>query len=225
MKTNKNGTVVKVNPKWRLDEETIALVKEARVALGLQGACDVVALWAKQWKLGNGNVEQPISLDDSAISLLDVPMEEPVKPVKAVWVNPPVVPVQNVTVPKKTDSLNKAVIDVWVNPPVVAVDVPRAERVETPYQIERRRKLEELRAKLEGTGLEEFRAAESMEKKMAGEPLVLPFDVLVNGERHRVIEFKGRRVLEWVGPSSTVMKKNLSPQEVVIYWGQRVAKP
>ena len=214
MKTNKNA-VVKVNPKWRLDEETIALVKEARVELGLQGACDVVALWAKQWKeyntlIGSAKaVEEPIMLkqqqESPVVSVTKQPEREAVEDVAMSLLGVPMAAPQIKT---------------------LSEDKPLAQRVETPYQVERRRKLEELRAKLDGQELTANLGAQGgLEQKMAGEPVVVPFDVLVNGERHRVIEYKGRRVLEWVGPSSTVMKKNLSPQEVVIYWGQRVVKP
>lgn len=99
-----------------------------------------------------------------------------------------------------------------------AAEKPVAVRVETPYQIQRREKLEALRAKLaNGDG------AEVQQAEVVGpDAPVTPFEVMVGGEKHRVIDFKGRRVLEWIGPTSTVMKKNLTPQETVIYWHQRI---
>jgi hypothetical protein len=105
---------------------------------------------------------------------------------------------------------------------VIPADKPLAVRVETPYQIERRERLEKLRAQLaEGSagGAEGQNAAA---QTVSAEPIVVPFDVVVNGEKHRVIEYHGRRILEWIGPTSTVMKKNLTPQEVVIYWRERI---
>lgn len=99
---------------------------------------------------------------------------------------------------------------------------PVAVRVETPYQIERRQNLERLRAQLAEGSAGGAQANDAGAQPVGAEPIVVPFDVMVNGEKHRVIEFHGRRILEWIGPTSTVMKKNLTPQEVVIYWRDRV---
>ena len=99
---------------------------------------------------------------------------------------------------------------------------PLAVRVETPYQIARREHLERLREQLEGGTEAVSGALGEVAEAKGSDAVVLPFDVVVNGENHRVREFHGRRVLEWVGPKVNVMKKNLTPQETVIYWRQRV---
>lgn len=97
-------------------------------------------------------------------------------------------------------------------------DRPTAARVETPYQIERREKLERLRGELERGSTVKVAAEMAVET----EAMTFPFKVLVNGQPHEVIEFKGRRVLECVWPTSRVMMKNLTPQETVIFWKERV---
>lgn len=100
----------------------------------------------------------------------------------------------------------------------VAVDRPTAVRVETPYQIERRQNLEKLRAQLANGET----AVVAKEMGVAAEAMTFPFAVMVNGQRHEVIEYKGRRVLECIWPTSRVMMKNLTPQETVIYWQERL---
>ncbi len=103
----------------------------------------------------------------------------------------------------------------------LAQDKPMASRVETPYQIEKKRKLEELRAKLENPALAVSGALEASVEVGGGETITFPFAVLVRGEKHQVREFHGRKVLERVGSKVNVMLKNLTPQETVIYWNQR----
>lgn len=165
------------NPGWRLDQETLDIVAEARGELALANH-EVIARWAMQWKENQSRQKNPV--ETVAMSLLGVPAEKPM-----------------------------------------------AARVETPYQIERREKLEKLRARMESgemaTEGDSGAFGEGYDPK-GSEPMTLPFEVMVNGEKHRVIEFKGRKVLEWVGPSSTVMKANLTQQQVLAYWRDR-AKP
>lgn len=114
--------------------------------------------------------------------------------------------------------LEPAISAVFVPAGAVASDRPTAARVETPYQIERREKLERLRGELERGSTVKVAA----EMGVTAEAMTFPFKVLVNGQPHEVIEFRGRRVLECIWPTSRVMMKNLTPQETVIFWKDRV---
>jgi len=119
-----------------------------------------------------------------------------------------------------TTSIGQPVVDVPILGPGQTVTInnserPVAGRVETPYQRERRERLEALRAKMEGGN-------NPVPQLSGADAPVMPFEVEIQGEKHEVVSFKGRAVLVWIGPSSKVMKKNLTPQELVIYWQQRV---
>jgi hypothetical protein len=115
-------------------------------------------------------------------------------------------------------AINGVAVDAAVTSAVAGEERPTAQRVETPYQIERREKLERLRAELERGSTVKV----ASEIGVAAEAMTFPFKVLVNGQPHEVVEYKGRRVLECVWPGSRVMMKNLTPQETVIFWKERV---
>lgn len=197
------------NPGWRLDQETLDIVGEARVALQLANH-EVIALWAKQWKDGPKKSLEQMNNESAEMAYARMIVPDPL-------------PESNPVQYQATEETEPAVgVLIVPNKPVVE-ERPMAVRVETPYQIERNRKLTELRAKLERGTEAVSGALDEAGGVVASETLVVPFEVLVNGERHRVIEMKGRRVLAWVGSGGNlVLKKNLTPQEAVIYWRERV---
>lgn len=192
---------MKKNPGWKLDLDVIELVQEARVALGLQGNGDVIARWAREWKSVHDAVQPTIGGER---------IEE--KPVSYQATEESVVP----KLPRRAEF---PIIDAKGD---LVEEKPMAARVETPYQIARRIKLEELRAQLAGGDAGVPDPVSELSKSGAADPLTLPFDVLVNGERHQVVEFKGRRVLQMVVDGAPpILMKNLTPQETVIYWNDR----
>lgn len=189
---------------WKIDPAIIAIVAEAREAMKAVDTNDVLKAWAYAWKNG---VVTPV------VGAL-VPDEKQAEYGVGV-----------VAAPERKETAGVEVVE----------EKPLAVRVETPYQIERRIRLEALRAKLEdgAVGAEQGKVelisiikgdevtGARVEVPASGGP-VYPFDVMVGREKHQVILFKGRRVLQWVGETSTVMKKNLTPQEVMIYWRERI---
>ncbi len=187
---------MKKNPGWKLDLDVIELVQEARAAMGVVGNADVIMVWAKEWKARwEGKLAYA---PDKTAAVSYQATEEP-----AQMTHIGVSPAQDLS---------------------ALGEKPMATRVETPYQIARREKLELLRAQLAAGGAGDPDPVLELSKPGAADPLTFPFNVMVNDEPHQVIEYKGRRVLQrLVDCGPPIMLKNLTPQETVIYWNERVS--
>ncbi len=176
------------NPGWKLEPATIDIVSAARTKLN-KTAAQVIHLWAMEWQ----NSMAEARTGGTAMGGSDVKM-----PAAGPHVMAAIASVEAVRQSQQ--------------------EKPMAARVETPYQIERRERLERLRVQLAAGGGASSAVPAAVDaplKDQAGVTIPLPFPVMVNGERHTVIEFKGRRVLT---NAAGVMLKNLTPQETAIYW-------